>query len=696
MNAAVGQSAVLLGLIASIVGVATLAVGLVKGRPNLLRAGRTYTWLILIGAVLAAAAMERALLTHDFSMKYVAEHGSRTTSTFFTVTTMWSALEGSIILWTLILAGYIAAMAIKYRDRVDDPMVGWATLVTFVVAGFFFLLMVGPANPFRTLSGAIPTDGPGPNPLLQNHPLVAVHPPLLYLGFVGFTIPFAFAVASLITGRLGEGWLIDTRRWTLFAWAFLTIGIVLGAWWSYEVLGWGGFWAWDPVENASLLPWLVGTAYLHSVMVQERRGMLRLWNLSLLLATFSLTILGTFLTRSGVLDSVHSFTASGIGPTILGFFGLVVGTTIALIAWRGDRLRSPGAIDSPVSREGAFLVNNLLFAAFAFVVLLGTVFPLIAEAINGQRIAVGEPYFNRMVMPIVVALLFLMAVAPVLPWRKASGELLRHRLQWPAWIAVITVALCVLFGVRGLNPLLAFGLGAFAAASAGRQLVLATRRQGWHGLVGRANGGMIVHIGVVVIAVAFAASHSFGHRTEVTFTPGQSRTFSGHTITYLGTSQVSHPNRQAEEASVRIDGKVYRPAISQYVGGGSAIGTPSVRSTPKDDVYVTLDDAPQKAGGAATLGVIVQPLIMWLWIGGGIIAIGTLMAAWPGRRRRPTAPVSAPVPVPPVHREVKTRGEPVGAGLKSTVVSSVPPVSPVSPVPPGAAPLSPGPREALP
>ncbi len=689
MNAAVGQSAVLLGLIASLVGVATLAVGLVKGRPNLLRAGRTYTWLILTGAVLAAAAMERALLTHDFSMKYVAEHGSRTTSTFYTVTTMWSALEGSIILWTLILAGYIAAMAIKYRDRVDDPLVGWATLVTFVVAGFFFLLMVGPANPFRTLSGAIPTDGPGPNPLLQNHPLVAVHPPMLYLGFVGFTIPFAFAVASLITGRLGEGWLIDTRRWTLFAWAFLTIGIVLGAWWSYEVLGWGGFWAWDPVENASLLPWLVGTAYLHSVMVQERRGMLRLWNLSLLLATFSLTILGTFLTRSGVLDSVHSFTESGIGPTILGFFGVVVGTTIALIAWRGDRLRSPGAIDSPVSREGAFLVNNLLFAAFAFVVLLGTVFPLIAEAINGQRIAVGEPYFNRMVMPIVVALLFLMAVAPVLPWRKASGELLRHRLQWPAWIAVVTVALCVLFGIRGLNPLLAFGLGAFAAASAGRQLVLATRRQGWRGLIGRANGGMIVHIGVVVIAVAFAASHSFGHRTEVSLRPGQSRTIAGHSITYLGTSQVSHPNRQAEEARVRIDGKVYRPAISQYVGGGSAIGTPSVHSTPKDDVYVTLVDAPQQPGDAATIGVIVQPLIMWLWIGGGIIVIGTLMAAWPGRRRRPTAPVSAPVPVPPLRREVEARGEPIGAGLKSTIVSPIPPLTP------GSAPLSPGSGKAL-
>ncbi len=645
MNAAVGQSAVVLGLIASIAGVITLAVGLVKGRPNLLRAGRTYTWLILLGAVMAAAAMERGLLTHDFSLKYIADNGSRTTSTLFTVTTMWSALEGSIILWTLILAGYIAVMAHKYRDRIEDPLVGWATLVTYVVAGFFFLLMVAPANPFRTLSGAIPTDGPGPNPLLQNHPLVAFHPPMLYLGFVGFTIPFAFAVASLITGRLGEGWLLETRRWTLFAWAFLSVGILLGAWWSYEVLGWGGFWAWDPVENASFLPWLTGTAYLHSVMVQERRGMLRLWNLSLLLATFSLTILGTFLTRSGVLDSVHSFTQSGIGPTILVFFGLVVAATITLIAWRGDRLRSPGTIDSPVSREGAFLVNNLLFAGFAFVVLLGTVFPLLAEAINGQRIAVGQPYFDRMTMPIVVALLFLMAIAPVLPWRKASAELLRQRILWPAVACVGTVVLSVALGVRGLNPLLAFGLGAFAAASAARQLILATRRQRLRGLVGRANGGMIVHIGVVVIAVAFAASHSFGHRTQVVLRPGQTERFGGHTVTYLGTQHVSRPNRQSEEAALRVDGgKIFRPAISQYVGGGAAIGTPSVRSNLRDDLYLTLVDAPRHPGDPATIGIVIQPLIMWLWIGGAIIAIGTAMAAWPGRRRVPTQPVSAPVP----------------------------------------------------
>src|SRR6476620_7061021 len=281
---------------------------------------------------------------------------------------------------------------------------------------------------------------------------MVIHPPMLYLGYVGFTVPFAFAIAALATGRVGEGWLVETRRWTLFAYGFLTTGIVLGAWWSYEVLGWGGYWAWDPVEVASFLPWLTATAFIHSVMVQERRGMLRVWNLSLVCATFSLTILGTFLTRSGVLDSVHSFTESAIGPAILTFFGLIVLVTVVLIGWRGDRLRSPGRIDSPLSREGAFLANNVVFAAFAFVVLLGTVFPLMVEALNGDRISVGVPYFNRMTMPIGLSLLFLMAVAPVLPWRKASGELLRQRLLWPALFGTACVVGAVALGARGFTP----------------------------------------------------------------------------------------------------------------------------------------------------------------------------------------------------------------------------------------------------
>src|SRR3954454_17582682 len=333
-------------------GATTLLVGLVRGRPTLLRAGRSYAWLLLAAALLAAAAMEHALLTNDFSLQYVADHHSRSTPLLFTIASMWSALEGSILLWALVLSGYLTVMVRRFRDRAADPLVGWATLCVYSVSAFFFGLMIGPANPFRLVSGIAPGDGPGPNPLLQDHPLVAFHPPMLYLGYVGFTIPFAFAVAALATGRLGEGWLVETRRWTLFAWGFLTVGIVLGGWWSYEVLGWGGYWAWDPVENGSFLPWLTGTAYLHSVMVQERRGMLRVWNLSLLCATFSLTILGTFLTRSGVLDSVHAFTESGIGPAILGFFARPVAVTVGLIAWRGDQLRSPGRIDSPLSREG--------------------------------------------------------------------------------------------------------------------------------------------------------------------------------------------------------------------------------------------------------------------------------------------------------------------------------------------------------
>ena len=282
---------------------------------------------------------------------------------------------------------------------------------------------------------------------------MAFHPPILYLGYVGFTVPFAFAMGALVTGRVGEGWLLATRRWTVMAWGLLTLGVMLGAWWSYETLGWGGYWGWDPVENVSLLPWLTGTAFIHSVMVQERRGMLRVWNLSLVIATFSLTILGTFITRSGVLESVHAFVESGIGPWFLTFFGLIVVVSLGLIAWRGDELRAPGQIDSPLSREGAFLMNNVVFAAFAFVVLLGTIFPLIVEAFDGRTLTVGSPYFERMTMPIGFVLLFLMAMAPVLPWRKASTGVLSDRLIWPAWAGVGVILLSVLVGARGWAPL---------------------------------------------------------------------------------------------------------------------------------------------------------------------------------------------------------------------------------------------------
>ncbi|HET7488386.1 MAG TPA: heme lyase CcmF/NrfE family subunit [Acidimicrobiales bacterium] len=642
MNGLAGRSAVLFGFLAAATGVVTLVAGLVGDRPDLRRRGPAHVWVVLAAAVLAALAMERALVTNDFSLKYVADNHSRATPLLYTVSSLWGALEGSILLWTLVLAGYLALVARRFRSRAADPVVGWALVTGLVVAAFFFGLMLGPANPFRVLA-SIPHDGSGPNPLLQNHPLMAFHPPILYMGYVGFTVPFAFAVAALVTGRLDEGWLLETRRWTLIAWALLTAGIILGAWWSYEVLGWGGYWAWDPVENASFLPWLTGTAFLHSVMVQERRGLLRVWNLSLLVATFSLTILGTFLTRSGVLDSVHAFTESPIGPAILGFFALVVAVGVGLIGWRGDRLRAPGRVDAALSREGAFLANNLLFAAFAFVVLLGTVFPLLAEALNGDRITVGRPYFDRMVTPIALCLLFLMAVAPALPWRKASGEVLRDRLKWPAWAATAVVVACVAGGLRGLGTLLAFGLGAFAAAAALRQLVLSTRRNGVRGLLGRANGGMVVHLGVVLVAVAFAASSSYGHRAEFRLRPGQSARLAGHTVTYLRSATVQHPNKRTISADVRIDrGAVYRPSLHQFPFATQAIGTPSVRTGLTGDVYLTLVSAPRTADAPAVIAVVVQPLIVWLWLGGAVMVLGTLLAVAPGRRRRPTEPASAP------------------------------------------------------
>jgi len=495
VNATLGTLFVALGLAASVAGIVTVAVGLATRTPSLVGRSRTWAVLLAVAAVGQVVVMERALITRDFTVAFVAEHGSHRTPALFNVATLWSALEGSILLWVLILVGYLVLVVRRFRDRLDDPMVGWTLLVMFAVCAFFFLLLAGPAQPFGRFEPWAGYDGPGPNPLLQNHVLMAFHPPVLYLGYVGFTVPFALAVAALATGRLGEGWLLEARRWTLTAWGCLTVGIILGAWWSYEVLGWGGYWAWDPVENASFLPWLTGTAYLHSVMVQERRGMLRVWNLSLLCATFALTILGTFITRSGVLESVHAFTESGIGPLLLGFFALVVATTVGLIAWRGDALRAPGSIESPLSRTGAFLGNNLLFGAFAFVVLLGTVFPLLVEAAQGDRIAVGNPYFERMTMPVGFALLFLMAVAPALPWGRGTVEVLSVRLRWPAIAGAAAMVLAVVLGGRGWAPTLAVGLGGFAAGGAMRHLILAVRARGLRGLVGRSSGGMVVHVG---------------------------------------------------------------------------------------------------------------------------------------------------------------------------------------------------------
>jgi len=682
LNSVLGEIGIWLALCAAGVGGVVVVVSLVRdarGRPTDPRLDpRLFAPLLLGGAVLAAAAMEHALITHDFKLVYVADNNARATPLLYSITGLWSALAGSLLLWGLVLALFSAVLVWRYRRQGADPVIRWATLVMYATSAFFFGMMAGPANPFLTVPGNAPLHGAGPNVLLQDNPLVAIHPPFLYMGFVGFTVPFAFAVGMLATGRVSDRWQVETRRWTLFSWMCLTIGIVLGAWWSYEVLGWGGFWGWDPVENAALLPWLCGTAYLHSVLVQERRGLLRVWNLSLSISTFALTILATFLTRSGVVESVHNFSNSSLGPVIISFFLVVVVVGFGLLAWRGDRLRSPGGIDAPLGREGAFLVNNLLFVGFAFIVLLGTLFPILYQALKGQEVTVGAPYFNTIAVPVGLCLLLMMAVAPALSWRKLDGAVLWKRLRVPAWIGVLTVVGCVIGGVRGVEPLVAFGLAAFAAASAARALLLSvrtSRRHGagaWRGLVGRTNGGMVVHLGVVILAVGLVAATSFRSTTELALRQGKVVHYDGHTLEFEGLRETRTPQRTATEAVIRVDGGgLFYPAVSQYDGTASeAVGTPAIDSGLFGDVYMTLagiggvgptssaSGIPHLQAGSVAVTVVIEPLIVWMWAGGILIALGALLALIPGRRRRPTDPVSSPAP------SVVAAGEPAGIGSR--------------------------------
>jgi len=693
VDAHLGTIGVWLAFAASVAGVVVLGVGLVARRrrsaapagtaARSVGDGRLLAPVMLVGALLATGAMEHALVSHDFALTFVAENNSTVTPLLYSITGMWSALAGSILLWGLVLSVVSTIFVWRYRRQAVDPVIRWATLVLYAVSAFFFGLMIGPANPFVTASGV--TQGLGPNSLLQDNPLVAIHPPLLYIGFVLFTVPFAFAIGMLATGRVGDRWQVECRRWTLLAFTFLSVGIVLGAWWSYQVLGWGGFWGWDPVENAALLPWLCGTAYLHSVLVQERRGLMRVWNLSLSIATFALTILGTFLTRSGVITSVHAFSQSSLGPLLIGFFFAVVIVGFGLIAWRGDRLRSPGGIDAPLGREGAFLLNNVLFVGFAFVVLLGTVYPLLYEALTQQQVTVGAPFFNTVAVPAGLTLLFLMAVAPVLSWRKMSGAVLWQRLVIPAWIGVGTVVVCVAAGLRGGATLIGFGLGAMAAATAARALVLSVRAAHarhvglWRGLVGRANGGMIVHLGVVLLAVGVIAATSYRHQAELALHRGSVVSYGGHSFTFEGLRTVTSPVRTSQEALVKVDGAVFAPATTSFGSALSVVGTPAIDSGLFGDVYLTfdavgglgatsgsqvIDNLPQ---GSVAIGVVIEPLVAWLWAGGLLIGLGGVLALVPGSRRRATEPASAPAglitgPEPDEHTDEQHEApEPVGA-----------------------------------
>jgi cytochrome c-type biogenesis protein CcmF len=610
------------------------------------RASRSLRWALvsLLGVCAAVGVMQFALITHNFSLAYVSENNATFTPLLYSITGMWSALEGSLLLWALLLAGLIAVVLRYYRRQRDDHVVGWATVVLFGVSAFFIGLMCGPADPFIH-NGAKILQGAGPNALLQDNPLVAIHPPLLYAGFVGFTVPFAFAIAMLITGRVHDRWPLEQRRWTVLSWGVLSVGIVLGAWWSYQVLGWGGFWGWDPVENAALLPWLTGTAYIHSVIVQDRRGLFRVWNLSLAIATFSLTILGTFFTRSGVLQSVHAFSSSTLGPILIGFFAATIVLGIGLLAWRGDRLRSPVGVDQALSREGLFIANNVLFVGFAVVVLLGTVFPLLYEAVNGGQVTVGTPYFASVAVPMSVVLLVLMSLAPLVGWRTLDAGVLWSRIRVTAWTSLLVVVALVFFDVRRPTVLLAYFLATAAGGAALRTLrgafVTAKRRSQpwWDALRGPSAGGMVVHLGVVIMAVAIVTSTSYTTRNEVTLATGQSTVVSGQYVTFKGFHTLKDSLETATQLRVDVDHHTLLPAVTTYNGrSDQSVGTPAIDSNLERDVYVTFDavggngatSGAQVEGnlpaGSVVLGVTVEPLLAWLWIGGLLLGLGSVLS----------------------------------------------------------------------
>ena len=647
---AAGWAGALLGLAASLV-LAVLGFR-AQRRPDTVRHRqlRVTVWLMLGGAAMSMLALEVGLLTDDFALAYVAETHSRSSSLLFTITTAWSGLGGSLVLWALVLAGYTTVVARGVRGT-DDRLGTGALGVLGVVAVFFFGLITVAANPFEILANP-PADGPGPNPLLRDHIMVAFHPPMLYLGYVGFTVPFAFAMSALLLRRGGVDWLRRTRRANLVAWSFLSGGLVLGGWWSYEVLGWGGFWAWDPVENAALIPWLVATAFIHSSVVQVRRGMLQAWNFVLVIATFALTILGTFLTRSSVVASVHSFSQSAVGPALLGFFVLVVGGGFTLFALRGERIASLSRPESLASREGAFLVNNLLLSLFAFVVLLGTVYPILVEALTGSQVSVGRPYFDRMAVPIAFALLLTMGVGPVTPYRQATAAVLWARLRVPLLVASAAAAALALAGIRSAGMVAVAFLAVVIVASSARQLavsvrgrqsrsvsrVLGSQRGYW--------GGQLAHVGVAVVAVVIAVSGGLADRATVTLSRGQSVQFAGYSVSFERTEQHRSTDRLITDAHIafRADGQVVelaKPRLSSFAGQRQAVGEPAVWPTPTRDIYIALADL---SPDQVTLNLYRYPLMSWLWVGGLLVMAGGLWAL-SGRIRRvdPEVPTTSEV-----------------------------------------------------
>jgi cytochrome c-type biogenesis protein CcmF len=639
------------------VALAGAVAGIVAGRrerADIAAVARRAVFMTLLLTAIGAGALVYALVTFDFRLAYVAQHSARSMTLPYRIAALWGGQGGSLTLWVLISLLYASAAMLVLRDSLRRLM-PWAAAVLLVNAAFFLALIcfVPNVNPFERLApGDVLSDGNGLNPLLQ-HPLMLIHPVVLYTGFTGFSVPFAFAFAALITGRLGDSWLRATRRWTLVPWFFLSCGILLGGRWAYEVLGWGGYWAWDPVENASFMPWLPATAYLHSVMIQEKRDMLKTWNLVLVGLTYALCLFGTFLTRSGVISSVHSFTAAGwFGYVFLAYVAVAITAYLAAVVARRPLLRTTNKLESIVSREASFVINNWVFMAILVIVAWGTMFPVISEAVRGTKISVGPEFFNRLTGPLAALLLFMTGVGPLIAWRRASWASLRRQF-WLPGLTGLTAAAATLLYLRGdfaIYPFVFWSLGAFVIAtisqeywravrarmrnageSAGTALATLLRKNQ------RRYGGYVVHVGIVFILLGISGT-AFNEERLENVKPGQTVSLAdGSRLEYLTAKPLPKQHYGGAVARLALfQGDdpiaVMAPERRVYWLEQQPASIPSIRSTIHEDLYVILTAL--EPDGSATLKIHRNPLVNWIWIGGYTFIAGALLVLWPHAETR--------------------------------------------------------------
>ena len=651
----VGELSLWVALLMAAWTVVTSYAGGAMGRDDLVASGRRGLYATCAMLVLASLGLWTALLTHDFSLRYVASNTSANMPKVYVFAAFWGGQAGSMLFWSLILSIYATIAIWSVRDSARH-LAPWAAGTLAAILVFFIATTCFKANPYDRLS-FVPADGRGMNPQLQN-PGMAIHPPNLYLGYVATSIPFAFAIAALVTRQLDAAWLSIVRRWALISWFFLTVGITLGMWWAYVELGWSGYWAWDPVENASFLPWLTGTAFLHSIMIQEKRGMLRKWNVVLVVMSFLLAIFGTFITRSGVIESVHSFAQSPVGTWFGAFFFLCTGATIYFVATRLKDLEAKAELESMVSREAAFLYNNLVLVGIAFAVLWGTLFPILSEWVRGTKITVGPPFFNTVNIPLGLLLLALTGVGPLIAWRKASTSNLRRQFTGPVAFALAMLVLLLALGMRNFHALVAFTLASFVAGTIGQEFYKGIRaRHTMHDesipvaavrLVARNRrryGGYIVHAGIVILFCGFAGL-AFKKDHDVQLKAGEVKELTdplGHQWRFVsqGTSTSETLNRFVTAVGLEVfrDGKrqgIMTSEKRQYFDSNkqpqfepsTEVG---IRTSAKMDLYIVLAGVRDET---AELRISFNPLVVWVWIGGMVMAVGGLIVMWPQAERR--------------------------------------------------------------